>query len=317
MQNGLNLKLISDDVQYVSSSLKNVWINLLLGAILATLVMFYFLRSARSTLIGVMGIPIWTIAGFLALTAFDRTINVISLAGVAFAIGMTVDNTIVVLESIMQARKRGLCRYKSAVEGVSEVWPAVLASTATTVLVFAPILFIKQEAGQLYSDIAIAITGTIIASMVVAIFVVPVAMANIGKETQASSKSIQPSKKWMHLVDIFCANKKRARMLALSFIVIIIGAAYIVMPAAEYLPEGEEPKAFSLMIAPPSYNLSETEKIGDELRVYFSDYLQASSAYFKSGQTNMPPLAYYSMSVSIGRIWFLSAPVEPQYIQKL
>jgi multidrug efflux pump subunit AcrB len=317
MQNGLNLKLISDDVQYVSSSLKNVWINLLLGALLATLVMFYFLRSARSTLIGVMGIPICTIAGFLALIVFDRTINVISLAGVAFAIGMTVDNTIVVLESIMQARKRGLCRYKSAVEGVTEVWPAVLASTATTVLVFAPILFIEQEAGQLYSDIAIAITGAIIASMVVAIFVVPVAMANIGKETQAPSKSIQPSKRWMHLVDIFCANKKRARMLALSFIVIIIGAAYIVMPAAEYLPEGEEPKAFSLMIAPPSYNLSEMETIGDELRVYFSDYLQVSSADFKSGQTNMPPLAYYSMSVSIGRIWFLSAPVEPQYIDEM
>jgi multidrug efflux pump subunit AcrB len=317
MQNGLNLKLISDDVQYVSSSLKNVWINLLLGALLATLVMFYFLRSARSTLIGVMGIPICTIAGFLALMAFGRTINVISLAGVAFAIGMTVDNTIVVLESIMQARKRGLCRYKSAVEGVTEVWPAVLASTATTVLVFAPILFIEQEAGQLYSDIAIAITGAIIASMVVAIFVVPVAMANIGKETEAPNKSIQPSKRWMHLVDIFCANKKRARMLALSFILIIIGAAYIVMPAAEYLPEGEEPKAFSLMIAPPSYNLSEMEKIGDELRVYFSDYLQASSADFKSGQTNMPPLAYYSMSVSIGRIWFLSAPVEPQYIDEM
>jgi len=91
MQNGLNLKLISDDVQYVSSSLKNVWINLLLGALLATLVMFYFLRSARSTLIGVMGIPICTIAGFLALIAFGRTINVISLAGIAFAIGMTVE----------------------------------------------------------------------------------------------------------------------------------------------------------------------------------------------------------------------------------
>jgi multidrug efflux pump subunit AcrB len=317
MQNGLSLKLISDDVQYVSSSLKNVWINLLLGALLATLVMFYFLRSARSTLIGVMGIPICTIAGFLALIVFDRTINVISLAGVAFAIGMTVDNTIVVLESIMQARKRGLCRYKSAVEGVTEVWPAVLASTATTVLVFAPILFIEQEAGQLYSDIAIAITGAIVASMVVAIFVVPVALANIGEETQAPSKSIQPSKKWMRLVDIFCANKKRARILASSFIVIIIGAAYIVMPAAEYLPEGEEPKAFSLMIAPPSYNLSEMETIGDELRVYFSDYLQASPVDFKSGQTDMPPLAYYSMSVSIGRIWFLSAPVEPQYIDEM
>ena len=122
LQNGLSLVLTGDDVQYVSSSLENVWFNLGLGALLATLVMFYFLRSARSTLIGVMGIPICTIAAFLALMAFGRTINVISLAGVAFAIGMTVDNIIVVLESILQFRKHGRSRYKAAIEGVTEVW---------------------------------------------------------------------------------------------------------------------------------------------------------------------------------------------------
>jgi multidrug efflux pump subunit AcrB len=317
LQNGLMLELSADDVEYVSSSLKNVWLNLIIGALLATLVMFYFLRSARSTLIGVIGIPICTIATFLALIAFGRTINVISLAGVAFAIGMTVDNTIVVLESILQARKKGLSRYEAAVKGVTEVWPAVLASTATTVLVFAPVLFIEQEAGQLYSDIAIAICGAIVASMIVAIFVVPVAMANIGKEIEGPSKSIQPSEKWMRLVDIFCASKKRAQLFALTFIVIIISSAYIVMPAAEYLPEGEEPKAFSLMFAPPSYNLSQMENIGDELRVYFKDYLHASPEKFESGQTNMPPIAYYNMQVSIGRIWFLSAPVDPQYIDEM
>jgi len=313
-QNGLSLKLFSDDVQYVSSSLKNVWINLGLGALLATLVMFYFLRSARSTLVGVMGIPICTIAAFLALLAFGRTINVISLAGVAFAIGMTVDNTIVVLESIMQSKKQGRSRYQAAIEGVKEVWPAVLASTATTVLVFAPILFIEQEAGQLYSDIAIAISGAIIASMLVAIFVVPVAMANLGKEGAKDTKSVQLSNKWLSIVDVFCKTKTRARIYTASFVIVILGGAYMLMPAAEYLPEGEEPKAFSLMIAPPSYNLSEMEAIGEDLRVYFQDYINADPNAFDSGQTNMPPLAYYNMRISIGSIWFLSAPVESQNI---
>ena len=317
VQNGLSLTLASDDVQYVSNSLKNVWFNLGLGAMLATLVMFYFLRSGRSTLIGVMGIPICTIAAFLALMAFGRTINVISLAGVAFAIGMTVDNTIVVLESIMQFRKKGRNRYQAAVEGVTEVWPAVLASTATTVLVFAPILFIVQEAGQLYSDIAIAISGAILASMLVAIFVVPVAMANMDEEASTSNKSFELSSKWLSLVDVFCKSKKQACLYAISFVLVIIGGAYLLMPAAEYLPEGEEPKAFSIMIAPPSYNLSEMEKIGTELRVYLKDYLNAAPDAFENGQTNMPPLAYYSMSVSVGRIWFLSAPTEPQYIVEM
>jgi len=317
VQNGLSLKLASDDVQYVSNSLENVWFNLALGALLATLVMFFFLRSGRSTLVGVLGIPVCTIAAFLALMAFGRTINVISLAGVAFAIGMTVDNTIVVLESIMQFRKKGLSRYRAAVEGVKEVWPAVLASTATTVLVFAPILFIEQEAGQLYSDIAIAISGAIIASMLVAIFVIPVAMANLGKEQYVPGKSLQLGDGWMKLVAVFTASRVRARALALGFLLVILGSAWILMPPAEYLPEGEEPKAFSSMFAPPDYNLSEMENIGADLRDYFKDHLNADPVAFEAGETDMPPLAYYSMSISIGRIWFLSAPVDPNNIHAM
>ncbi len=317
IQNGLTLKLVSDDVQYVSNSLENVWFNLGLGAALATIVMFFFLRSGRSTLVGVLGIPVCTIAAFLSLMAFGRTINVISLAGVAFAIGMTVDNTIVVLESIMQFRKKGLSRYQAAVEGVKEVWPAVLASTATTVLVFAPILFINQEAGQLYSDIAIAISGAIIASMLVAIFVIPVAMANLGKEQYTPGKSLQLGKGWMRLVNVFTDKQKSARIWALAFLVVILGAASKLMPPAEYLPEGEEPKAFSNMIAPPSYNLTEMKKIGVELRTYFDQFLNADPLVFESGSSDMPPLAYYSMSVSIGRIWFLSAPVDSENIHAM
>ncbi len=316
-QNGLVLKLASDDVQYVSNSLENVWFNLGLGALLATLVMFFFLRSGRSTLVGVMGIPVCTIAAFLALMAFGRTINVISLAGVAFAIGMTVDNTIVVLESIMQFRKKGLSRFQAATEGVKEVWPAVLASTATTVLVFAPILFIEQEAGQLYSDIAIAISGAIIASMLVAVFVIPVAMAHLGKEHYTPGKSLQLGSRWMRLVALFTKSKQGARIWVLGFFVVILGSAYVLMPPAEYLPEGEEPKAFSSMFAPPNYNLSEMEKIGADLRAYFKDHLNASPEAYLAGETDMPPLAYYSMSISIGRIWFLSAPVDSDHIHAM
>ncbi|MEA3641904.1 MAG: efflux RND transporter permease subunit, partial [Lamprobacter sp.] len=176
---GMLLEHTADDVVYVQASIVNVWKNLALGALFATLVMYAFLRSARATLIGVMGIPICTIAAFLGLLLAGRTINVISLAGVAFAIGMTLDNSIVVLESIELERRRGLDRLRSAIAGVEKVWPAVLASTLTTVLVFAPVLFIEEEAGQLYSDIAIAISASILASMLVAITVIPTAAARM------------------------------------------------------------------------------------------------------------------------------------------
>jgi multidrug efflux pump subunit AcrB len=318
IQNGLELKLTSDDVKYVASSLANVWTNLALGALLATLVMYFFLRSGKATLVGVLGIPLCTIAAFLALMLFGRTINVISLAGVAFAIGMTVDNTIVVLESIVQAKRQGVSKVQAAINGVTEVWPAVLASTATTVLVFAPILFVEQEAGQLYSDIAIAISGAIIASMLVAIFVVPVALSHLGKkEDLKQGKQFVLSDKWLKIAMFFTRSVNQARLAALSFIIVIMVAAYSLMPAAEYLPEGEEPKAFSMMIAPPSYNLSQMKEIGAELRNYFDKFVLADSSDYYAGKTNMPPLEYYSMSVSVGRIWFLSAPVEPDNINEM
>ena len=179
----MKMRLISDDVGYVESSVFNVWKNLRIGAMLASLVMYLFLRSGKATLIGVMGIPVCTIAAFLGLLLGDRTINVISLAGVAFAIGMTLDNSIVVLESIELARHKGMKRIEAAVDGVSQVWPAVLASTMTTILVFVPIVFIEEEAGQLYSDIAIAISASILASMLVAITRLPTATARLAFKT--------------------------------------------------------------------------------------------------------------------------------------
>jgi len=313
--NGLKMELFSDDVIYVSSSLKNVWINLLLGAGLATLVMFYFLRSARTTLIGVIGIPLCTIAAFIALLAFGRTINVISMAGVAFAIGMTVDNTIVVLESIVQFRRKGLARLEAAIEGVKDVWPAVLASTATTILVFAPILFIQQEAGQLYSDVAIAISGAILASMLVAIFVVPVAMGRLNSNA-SEEKGMQQrvANQCKALVEKVTATVFRARVVAGSFIVIIMTSAYLLMPAAEYLPEGEEPKAFSTMTAPPDFNLSKMEQIGDELRAYFTPFVEADPDAFAKGEAEMPSLLFYNMRVNIGGIWMVSMPTNPEEV---
>ena len=319
--NGLQLMLISDDVRYVEDSIRNVWVNLALGAALATGVMYLFLRSGSATLVGVIGVPICTIAAFIGLLAFGRTINVISLAGIAFAIGMTLDNTIVVLESIEQAKQRGLDRIEAAIRGVRDVWPAVLASTLTTVLVFMPILFIEQEAGQLYSDIAIAIAAAITASMLVAVFVVPPAIARLGfrgNGVNTAPEGVTGSPVVTGVILPLVAKllySTLARRLVLSLTVILtLGAAWLFMPPAEYLPEGEEPKAFSSMIAPPGYNLSEMAQIAEELKAILTAQVNADPAAFDRGDTAMPPLKYYSLSVSVGRIRVLSEPVRPQDI---
>ena len=132
-----------------------------------------FLRSWRATLIVSVAIPVSIIASFVAMSALGRTLNVISLAGIAFAVGMVVDAAIVVLENIYRLRQQGMAPKQAAYEGASQVWGAILVSALTTVLVFMPILVMQLEAGQLFRDIAVAISVSVMLSLVVAVTVVP------------------------------------------------------------------------------------------------------------------------------------------------
>lgn len=314
--NGLDLVLIGDDVRYVESSIQNVSQNLLLGALLATIILFLFLRSLRGTLIGLMGMPVCIIAAFLGLLVFDRTINVISLAGIAFAIGMTVDNTIVVLESIEQARRRGLDRIEAAIVGVREVWTAVLASSMTTILVFAPVLFVQEEAGQLYSDIAIAISVAILASMLFAVAVVPAACARFGLgKTAGSHEDLHKPGIILHTIN-WLTNGSIRRMLTMIITVFAtLVAAWHLMPAAEYLPEGEEPKAFTSMIPPPGYNLSEMLRISEEIIEILSEAKGADPTLFDRGEAPIPSLAYYFIRTTPTGLRVLSEPTRTQDIE--
>lgn len=317
---GMQARLVADDVGYVEASIYNVWTNLLIGALLASLVMYLFMRSGRATLIGVMGIPICTIAAFIGLLLAGRTINVISLAGIAFAIGMTLDNSIVVLESIEQAWRKGMNRWQATVEGVRRVWPAVLASTLTTVLVFIPIIFIAEEAGQLYSDIAIAISASILASMFVAIAVLPTAAANLAFVGKPSDHQIGPmiwKRKIVSGVAWIIAT--RSRQLAVLILVAggSVGTMLYLTPAAEYLPEGEEPKLFASMSPPTGYNLQTMKEVGDELQDYFMPYLAHEPAQFKRGETDVPAMAYFNLSIQATRIRIIAQPKDDRQIKPL
>ena len=317
---GMNMRLIADDVGYVQASVKNVWTNLALGAILASLVMFLFLRSGKATLVGVMGIPICTIAGFIGLLIADRTINVISLAGIAFAIGMTLDNGIVVLESIEHQRRKGLDRLRAAAVGVQRVWPAVLASTLTTVLVFVPILFIQEEAGQLYSDIAIAISASILTSMLVAIAVIPTATARLEFSTDNTHtdgrKHDLHQRTIGHISWLLQSPTRRFAVIA-GVTLLSLGIFVLLTPPAEYLPEGEEPKAFASLSSPPGYNLETMTRIGNELQDYFLPFIEHEPQQFDNGETGVPALKYLNMSIQPQRIRIISQPKDPAHIKAL
>ena len=147
-----------------------------------------FLRSFTSTLVIAIAMPISVVGTFIVMDLAGRSFNVISLAGVAFAVGMVVDNSIVALENIFRHHQMGKSAARAAADGAQEVWGAILASTLTTVAVFLPVLFIEEEAGQLFRDIAIAISASVTLSMIVAITVIPSLSSKIlGRRSAKSS----------------------------------------------------------------------------------------------------------------------------------
>ena len=174
---GLTLRQVYDETFYINSAIALVQQNIWIGGILAAVVLLLFLRSLRATLIISIAIPVSVIGSFVAMAAMGRSINVISLAGLAFAVGMVVDAAIVVLENIYRLRESGRPTVIAAYEGARQVWGAVLVSALTTVMVFIPILVMQLEVGQLFRDIAVAISVSVLLSLLVSVTVLP-ALAN-------------------------------------------------------------------------------------------------------------------------------------------
>ena len=163
---------------YISPWFFGVTILLILGA------GFWF---ARGALVISLAIPVSIIGTFIFLDGMGRSLNVISLAGMAFAVGMLVDNAVVVLENIYRYYQMGETPMHAAEKATKEVWGAIVASTLTTLAVFVPVLYIKEEAGQLFSDIALAISGAIALSMLVSITVIPTAAARLLRQGRRGS----------------------------------------------------------------------------------------------------------------------------------
>ena len=315
----LQLLKTSDDVRYVEASVANVWRNLLIGALAATVVLLLFLRSFAATAICVIGIPACTIAAFIGLLIFERTINVISLAGVAFAIGMTLDNAIVVLESIEKQRRAGYEAFEAALRGVREVWTSVLASTMTTVVVFAPVWLIEEEAGQLFSDIAIAISASIIASMLVAISVIPTASVHL-KKLGVGAKKVEQLGLLRHFPNLIqkLTHSKRWAISGVLLVVAISGSIlYWLTPPAEYLPEGEEAKIFTFASAPPGYNLGTMEVITQEVHKTFLPYLKSNRDQDAADDAAIPAIDWLLVNTSGQSLFIISETVDPARIDDL
>ncbi|MEM9345253.1 MAG: efflux RND transporter permease subunit [Planctomycetota bacterium] len=252
--------------------------------VLAGLVVLYI---ARPTLIIALAIPISVIGTFVVMYGAGRNLNVISLAGLAFAVGMVVDNAIVVLENIDRHLAMGKKRAQAAYDAGREVWGAVLASTLTTLAVFLPVLFIEEEAGQLFRDIALAICGAVTLSLIVAITVIPTAGARLLRErheTKSPLDAINPARLFAYigrgfsqLIYLMSARHPLGVIGRLTvvglFTFAALGGAYLLMPPTDYLPRGNKNLVFGIILNPPGYNINTDEELAkiveDQIRPYW------------------------------------------------
>jgi len=240
---------------------------------------------------------------------------------VAFAIGMTVDNAIVVLESIEKQRRRGLGRKEAAIEGVKEVWSSVLASTMTTVIVFAPIWLIQEEAGQLFSDISIAISGAILASMLVSIAIIPTASIHfkrLGKTVKEGARRPRLFVLFDHLVEKLVTSTKGAWIGLLATGGVSGAIIFFLTPSAEYLPEGEEAKIFVRLLAPPGYNLETMQAIAKQANDEFSPYYVLNGALENDSlDPSIPPITRMLLIVGNQRTTLVAETHDPTRINEL
>ncbi|MGK0189327.1 MAG: HAE1 family hydrophobic/amphiphilic exporter-1 [Verrucomicrobiales bacterium] len=290
-----NFELVQtyDSTTYVRDAIDLVQSNIIIGGILATLTLLFFLRSLRTVGIIAIAIPISVIGAMVILVSLGRSINIISLAGMAFAVGMVVDNAIVVIENIFRHLEMGKKPLRASIDGTNEVAGAVVAATMTTLLVFIPILLIQETAGQLFKDIAYAIIASVGLSLIVSVTVIPTAAARVFKQKTAEA-SDKPS-----LFDRIFGNpvlRALARPLVplrvlferlpdytadlvgkiitrwslrLSVIFVFIFGTMVgiklLLPPLDYLPLGNRNVVFGLLIPPPGYNLDQLLEMGKRI----------------------------------------------------
>lgn len=210
---GAALKVVADRSLFIASSIAEVKSSAVVGGLLAVLVLFLFLRSFWTTLIVALSIPVSLLITFAPLDLLGLTLNIMSLGGLALGVGMLVDNSIVVLESIFRCREEGDDLVTAAVRGTAEVKSAVISSTLTTVAVFFPMVFVEGIAGEAFADLGMAVVVSLLASLVVAVYLVPMLASRTAKAASAGAATGHAARRFAS----FAAAREDARRLLAWF----------------------------------------------------------------------------------------------------
>ena len=268
MEENEDLMLITlmDQGIYIDLVMDSIINNILFGAVLAIIILIIFLKDLRPTAVIACSIPISLITAIVCMYFSGVTLNVISLSGLALGIGMLVDNSIVVIENIYRLRKEGYSAKEAAVHGAGEVAGAIMASTLTTVCVFLPIVFTEGITRQLFVDMGLTIAYSLLASLIVALTVVP-AMAS---KTLVKTKETTDGKIFNKIIGVYekalgLALKYKPVVLIFTVVLLIVSAILSYSKGTAFMPEMDSTQLTMTLTMPKDTPLDETSEVTDEI----------------------------------------------------
>ncbi len=270
----LEIDIVLDSADFITKSINTVVKNTLFGSLFAVLILYIFLKNIRTTLIIGVSIPISLISSFILLYFNGITLNILTLGGLALAVGMLVDSAIVVLENIFRFNSEGYSREDAAIQGASEVGMAITASTLTTVAVFIPIVFVKGVVGTIFKDFAITVTLSLLASLVVSLTLIPMLASKIMKvdPRELNLKGRKLSKVYIFFDNIYIKLEgfykkvlikslaKRRRTMILAVSIFLISILSLVTVGVEFLPATDEGNLIINVSVPPTTGIEKTDK---------------------------------------------------------
>ncbi len=316
-ENGLYLGWMSDQRDYIQEAIALVTSNIIIGALLACFVLLIFLRSFSSMLIIAIAMPLSICGTLIVMSLLGRTLNVISMAGISFTVGMLVDSAIIVLENIQRHKSLGKSSLDSVCIGTKEVCGGLIASVLTTIAIFIPIINIKDESGQLFRDIAIASSSAVCFSLFVSLIVIPTLSFQSLKALE-KLKPINPPKISQYIVHIgnllingimYLVHYALANTYSKIFVIVVFTSLSLILscilfPKIEYLPQGNQNLLIARLNPPPGTSYQERLDIGQTIFEQNKNFFEQNG--FK-GNKNTPAI---SQLFYIGSESFMSFSVR-------
>ena len=263
---GLHFTTLMDTGEYIHIVISAVLRNLLLGGILAILILLFFLRDIRPTIITAISIPLSVIFALALMYFSGVTMNMISLSGLAIGIGMLVDNSIVVIENTYRLRSMGYSVVQASVSGASQVAGAITASTLTTICVFAPIVFVDGMTKDIFTDLALTVTYSLLASLLIALTLVPAMARSMMHKTPKKTVLSQNGRivnMYREYVDKAMHHPKM--VLAGALVLLLASAGLLLVKGFEFMPAMSTPQISAAITMPENTTLEETAAVNDAI----------------------------------------------------